>query len=120
MARPPEIVVGPEVHYRFRHDSDFGLGVSIEVLVASFPGGEGADEIARSGISRCDGGPQAANAVLVIQIFDVTQNIVVGQNRQAESAMGATARDLLVQQALHDAMVRAVPFAVGVLAAGSP
>jgi hypothetical protein len=67
-----------------------------------------------------DGGPQAANAVLLIQIFDVAQNIVVGQTGQAESAMGATTRDLLVQQALHDAMVRAAPFTVGLLAVGSP
>jgi hypothetical protein len=56
MARPPEIVVGPEVHYRFRHDRDFGLRVSIEGFVASLhggprvrreTGGEGADEIAK-------------------------------------------------------------------------
>ena len=67
-----------------------------------------------------DGGPQAANAVLLIQIFDVGQNIVVGQTGQVESAMGATTRDLLVQQVMHDALVRAVPFTVGLLAAGSP
>jgi hypothetical protein len=39
MDRPSEIVVGPEVHHRFRHDSDFGLGISMEGLMASFYGG---------------------------------------------------------------------------------
>lgn len=243
MDRPLEIVVGPEVHHRFRHDRDFGLGISMEGLMASFhgrgrvrreamekapmkwrgvalvlsllicvslsgqvsraapvtrtvavvdffaptplgpygvvperfaadslsmlltqaaagrfvvvprtaitqvetalrwenfddlnfarlralAGAVGADSLVVGWIQLLavgggggDAGPQAANAVLLIQIFDVAQNIVVGQTGQAESAMGATTRDLLVQQVLHDAMVRAVPFAVGLLATGSP
>ena len=39
MDRPSEIVVGPEVRHRFRHDRDFGLGMSMEGLMASFHGG---------------------------------------------------------------------------------
>jgi hypothetical protein len=104
MDRPPEIVVGREVHHRFRRDRDFGLGISMEGLMASMLLTQAA----------------AGRFVVVLQIFNVAQTIVVGQTGQAESVMGATTRDLLAQQVLHDAMVRAVPFTVGLSAAGSP
>ncbi len=57
---------------------------------------------------------------MVLQIFNMAQNMVVGQTGQAESVMGTTTRDLLAQQVVHDARVRAVPLTVGLLAAGSP
>ena len=67
-----------------------------------------------------DGGPQGANVFCSSRSSIWRRTSWWGQTGQAESAMGTTTRDLLVQQVLHDAMVRAVPFTVGLLAAGSP
>lgn len=62
-----------------------------------------------------EGGPQAANANLLFQVFDVAQDIIVGETQQAVSTMGGTTRDLLAQETLHDAIARAAPFIAGVL-----
>jgi hypothetical protein len=87
----------------------------------------GADTLIVGQISllvNLDGGRTPPNASadtnLVLQVFDATQGRFAAEIRQSASVVAGLQRDLLTEQVLHDALVRAVPALAAALVARSP